>query len=1203
MYKNFTSLGLLNWQFRKLLLVMRLTAAILLLTFMQISASTMAQKVSIVEKNASLERVLKEIRKQSGYDIIYDLNIILDAKPVSINVNQVSVFEAIQKSLNNQALTFSLDGKTIVIKEKSVTDKLVDIIKAVDVKVSVRDSSGRPLPGANVYNKTINKMYTTDKNGDLVINDVPANGYVLQISYLGFRGEEIFVDRKTITYYITLRQSSAALEEVSVVSNGYQKISKERAAGAYTVITGKELAANPAINIMERLEGQVAGVKFDIKGNSVQIRGVNNYGAGNGIPLIVLDGFPLMNSSDAATLTKQVAGNTFGNSVISNINMADIEQITFLKDASATSIWGSRAANGVIVIETKKGKKIAPSLNVGYIFGISKNPSIADLHWMTSAQYINLEQEMVDKGILVDPVAAALTDPSNAIYTPNNSEATEWMFRVKRGTATVAQRDAALAEIASRDGMKQIEDKLLQNAVNHQYNLSYSGGSESSTYYISGNYTKDIPVFKSNFAENAFVNANTSTDFFNKKVTLRALFNYQYSRSQYNAAATNALSISTTALRPYDLLQDANGNSIGRNIIITDTYANKLVNQGYLPFTYNTLDELNYSNSIAKNNVLRMSAGLNGKIAKWLNADVSISNQRQFGSSYTLDDANSYAGRLLTNNFTPLVNGRAVPPSFAGGRYTTYGNTSSETSLRGQLNSDFNIGGKHQFNAIAGAEIRETNSDNTSETRYGFNADTRTAATVNPTQIYPDIYGYGQSLGSNLSSLIAYRKRYLSYYGNASYSYQEKYFVTGSVRFDDATLLGVERRKRAVPFWSVGLRWNANKEEFLQNTEWLNALSVRATLGTAGVAPLTGTNVPILAITGTDPRTNQPVANIDLPANSDLGWETTKMANLGIDFGLFKGRLNGSFDVYFKRTTGILGNFAFNPTYGWSNLNFNSGTLSGNGYEFTLNGEIIRAGKFSWKSILNFGYNTNKVTDQRYANNASSIAGTAATIEGMPLGATYVYRWAGLDNKGQSQIYDRNNKIINNTTNLTNAFTKDDLVYVGRRYAPYTAGFNHNFSYGQLELGVRFVGYFGHIFLKNAVTNYPNFAGTYSGVLGRQGELDNRWRKPGDEANPDVIPGLTDVNFNSINRYRFSDALVRNADNIRLQQISLAYIVPQRFLPRNFVKSLSLSANVRNLGIVWRANKDGIDPEFINTGNFGSVTPTPSYVFGINATL
>ncbi|MFF5381523.1 SusC/RagA family TonB-linked outer membrane protein [Pedobacter suwonensis] len=1202
MYKNFTSLGLPNRQLRKLLLVMRLTAVILLAALMQLSASTKAQKVSIVEKNAPLERVLKEIRRQSGYNIIYDLNLILDARPVSIQVNQVNVLEAVQKSLNNQPLTFSVDGKTIVIKERSIADKLVDLVKDIDVKVSIRDSLGRPLPGANVYNKTINKMYVTDKDGDILIKDVPANGYVLQISYIGYKGEEIFVDRKTVSYYVKLTAASSALEEVSVVSNGYQKISKERAAGAYSVVTGKELQANPAVNIMERLEGQVAGVKFDIKGNNIQIRGVNNYAGNSGTPLIVLDGFPLMNSSDRATLTNQVGANTFGNSVISNINIADIEQITFLKDASATSIWGFRAANGVIVIETKKGRKIAPTLNVGYTFGISKNPSIKDLHWMNSAQYVDLEQEMVDKGLIADPASAT---PGNEVYTQNNSEATEWMFRYKRGTITLAQRDAALAEIGSRNGSQQIEKYLLQNAINHQYNLSYSGGSENSTYYISGNYTKDTPIFKSNYGENAFVNANTSTDFLNKKVTLRALFNYQYTKSQYNPAAANAVSVSTTALRPYDLLIDANGNSIGRNIIFRDDFANKLVGQGYLPFTYNTLDELNYSNSISRNNVIRISAGLNGKIAKWLNADLSISNQRQFGNTYTLDELNSYTGRILVNTFSPLVNGKASNGLIYGGRYITYGTSSSETTLRGQLNSDFNIGGKHQFNAIAGSEIRETRSEGTNETRYGYDDDTRSIKTVNPTQLYPTLYGYSQSLGANLSSLAASRKRYLSYYSNASYSYMDKYFVTGSVRFDDYTLLGLDRSKRAKPFWSVGLRWNANKEAFLRDLNWLDAFSVRATLGTAGVVPTSGTNVPLLNLSGTDFRTNQPYANIETPANSQLGWETTKMANLGFDFGLFKGRLNGSFDVYNKRTYGILSQFPFNATYGWSILSFNSGTLSGHGYEFSLNGEIIRAGRFSWKSILNVGYNTNKVNDSRFINNGSTIAGNAAVIEGVPLGTLYVYRFAGLDNKGQTQIFDRNNNIINNTTTLTSAFTKEDLVNVGRLYAPFSTGFNHNFKYGQFDLGIRFTGYFGHVFLKNTITNsnYPSattFA--YSGVLGRAGDIADRWRNPGDEAITDV-PGIANVNFNSINRYRFSDAVVRKADNIRLQQISLAYIVPQRYLPRNFVKSVSVSANVRNLGIVWRANKDGIDPEYINNGNFGSTTPTPSYVFGINATL
>lgn len=1199
MYKNFTSLGLPNRQLRKLLFVMRLTAVILLAALMQLSASTKAQKVSIVEKNAPLERVLKEIRRQSGYNIIYDLNLILDAKPVSIQVNQINVLEAVQKSLNNQPLTFSVDGKTIVIKERSIADKLVDLVKDIDVKVSIRDSLGRPLPGANVYNKTINKMYVTDKEGDIFIKNVPANGYVLQISYIGYKGEEIFVDRKTITYYVKLNAAASALDEVAVVSNGYQKISKERAAGAYSTISGKELEGTPAVNLMERLEGKIAGVKFNIRGNNIQIRGVNSYAGASGTPLIVLDGFPLMDPSDRAQLTKITSGNTFGNSIISSINIADIEQITFLKDASATSIWGSRAANGVIVIDTKKGRKGISQVNLSYNFGISKNPSIANQRWMNAAQYIDLEQEMVDKGFLVDPASAT---PGNAIYTPNNSEATEWMFRVKRGTATAAERDAALAELAMHDGEGQVENNLLQNAVNHQYNLSYSGGSENSTFYVSGNYTKDIPIFKSNFAENGFVNANTSTSLFNKRITLRALINYQYSKSQYNASAVDALSVSTTALRPYDLLVDANGNSIGRTIIFRQSVANTMMGQGYLPFSYSAVDELNYSNTIARNNVIRLNAGINGKITNWLNADVSISSQRQFASSYTLNELNSYTGRILVNTGTVVTNGKLVYNVPYGGRYITYGNNSSETALRGQLNADVTFAKDHHFTAIAGTELRETQAGNTSETRYGYNEDTGAVGIANPSVSYMTMYGYTQTLGNNLSGLVMSRKRFLSYYSNASYNYKDKYFATGSVRFDDYTMMGVDRSKRAKPFWSLGLRWNANQEEFIKSTDWLNTLALRATIGTSGVVPQGGSNIPVLTLTGSDSRTGQPIASIETPANSDLGWETTRQGNIGVDFGFFKGRLNGSFDVYTKRTRGLLANFNYNATYGWPSLTFNSGTLSGHGYEFSLNGEPLRVGKFNWKSVFNFGYTTNKVTDARFENNASSLVGAATSVNGMVLGSLYVYKWAGLDNKGQSQIYDRNNNIINNTTNLSNAFTKEDLAYVGTLYAPYSTGFFNTFKFAEFEAGIQITGYFGHVFMKNAVTNYPTFQGSYSGVLGRQVELASRWRNPGDELTTDV-PGLTGVNFNSINRYRFSDAQVRKADNIRLQQISLTYQLPKRFLPRNTFKSISVSANVRNLGVIWRANKEGIDPEFVSNGNFGSVTPTPSYVFGINATL
>ena len=1197
MYKNFT----LNFEVRsahvhKFLLIMRLTVLLLLVAFMQLSASTMAQRVTIVEKNAALEHVLREIRKQSGYSIIYDLDLVLGAKPVDIDVKDVSVQEAVQKSLIAQQLSFSLEGKTIIIRERTLTERIGEAVMADDIKIIVRDSLGRALPGANVYNKTQNKMYITNAKGEATIANIPLNGLVLQISYIGNKPEEIFVDRKnTGPVLVIMRPATAALNEVNVVSTGYQQISRERVAGSYAVISHEEIEKTPAVNLMERLEGKVPGVKFDIKKNTIQVRGVNNYAGSGGLPLIVIDGFPMINPSDQPYLTK-TTGAINGNSVISSLNIADIEQITFLKDASATSIWGSRAANGVIVIDTKKGRKTDPALNFSYNFGTSKNPSLSKLKWMSSAQYVDLEQEMVDKGFLVDPATS-----SSPLYAANNSEATEWMFKVKRGTATVAERDAALAEISSRNGLKQIEDKLLQNAVNQQYNLSYSGGAENSTYYVSGGYTKDVPVFKGNWGQNAFFNANTSTSFLKKRITLRTLFNYQYSKSNYNGAAMDALSTSTTSLRPYDLLVDAAGNSIFRTIIFRQSVADGYTAQGYLPFGYSALDQLNYSNYVSKNNVFRFNAGLNGKITKWLNADVSVSSQRQLGFNATLDELNSYSSRILVNTGTVVTNGKLVYNVPYGGKYTTSNDNSYDTGVRGQLNADFTVKEAHHVNVIAGAEIRETGSGTTNEVRYGYNEDTGGISVVNPTTQYMTLYGYSTTLGNNLSSLLTYRKRYLSYYSNASCAFNNKYFATGSVRFDDYTLLGIDRSKRAKPFWSAGLRWNADKEDFLSSVKWLGNLALRATVGTSGSVPQGGSNITLLSVSGTDSRTGQSVASITSPANTDLGWETTRTFNLGADFSMFGNRVSGAFDVYSKRTSGILASFAYNGTYGWSNLTFNSGTLSGHGYEFLVNADVVRAGMFKWKSSLNFAYTTNLVTEARYENNASTLVGTGNVVAGMPLGSLYVYRWAGLDNKGQSQIYDRNDNIITNTTNLTSAFTKQDLKYAGRLVAPYSGGFQNTFSYGQFEMGVQVTGYFGHVFSKTSIDNYPDYS-TYSGVLGRTVDLAYRWRNPGDEATTNV-PGLTGVNYNSIIRYKYSDALVRKADNIRLQQLSLGYVVPRRLLPAGVIKALTISANVRNLGIIWRANKDGIDPEYINTANFSGIPPTTSYVFGVNASF
>ncbi|MCD0488596.1 SusC/RagA family TonB-linked outer membrane protein [Pedobacter sp. MC2016-14] len=1180
-----------------------LIAFFVALAFINVSASVKGQTINLKVKGMSIEKVFEAIKSQSGYGFWYEKKTLQNAGSVTADMSNASLKSALDDILSKQNLSYTIVDRTIFIKEKekSVIDRIGEYFQNIVITGKVTDEKGVPVSGANVTIKGTTKSVISDSRGMFTII-VPRKGAVLQFKYIGFQTYEYtVVESKMIT--VALKEGLAQLDEVSVVSNGYETISKERAAGAFATISSEQIMSTPSVNLMERLQGKVPGVDFDVRNNTIKIRGVNNYAIGSGSPLIVIDGFPMIAPGDQQRLTTFVSGVSTGNSILSTLNPADIDQITFLKDASAASIWGAAASNGVIVITTKRGRGEIPSINLSYNLGVSQHASLDQLKWMNAAQYIDLEKEMVDKRFLSDP---SLVPSYNVVYTKNNSEATEWMYRVTRTpqTATPAQRDAALANLGSRNALGQVEDYLLQNAVNHQLNLSVSGATDVTSYFISGNYTKDNPVYKSNYGSNAFINAMTTSSFFNKKITVRAGINYQFTKARYNGAAVDALSQSETALRPYDLLVDENGNTIQRTNMFYTPVAQAYVNQGYLPFGYNAVDELNYSNSISKTNVIRMLGGVNAKIFNWLDADLSVMGQRSNGKTEGLNELNSYQNRIFLNTGTTIVNGKPFYNVPYGGTASQSQTDNYDTGVRGQLNANVTWKTDHQFNALAGAEIRETGGSNSSVTRYGYDEDTRSIKVVNPTVSYPTIYGYNTTLGNNLSGLSLSRKRFFSYYGNAAYSYKSKYILTGSARVDDYTLLGIDRSKRVNPFWSAAVKWNASKEDFFSSVDWISNLAFRTSYGTSGNIPQGGSNITLLSVSSNvDPRTQQPIASISSPGNSDLGWETTKSFNFGTDFSLFKGRLSSNVDFFSKKSSGILYSLPFNATYGWSSLQFNTATSTGHGYEFGLNGLLIKAKDFHWNSTFNFSYVLSKVTDARFENNASSLAGNSQPVNGLPLGTLFVYRWAGLDNLGQSQIYDKNNNIIKNTTNLLPAnFTREDLVKAGLTYAPYSGGFFNTFRYKGLEASVQMTYYFGHVFLKQSINNYPTYEGAFSGILGRQEDLAYRWRKAGDEASTNV-PGLTGITNNSILRYRYSDLLVRKADHIRLQQISLAYNLPLKYLPKNSFKSLTVNASARNLGLIWAANKEGIDPQYINTGNFSNLAPTPNYVFGINASF
>lgn len=1185
--------------------IMKMTAALMLICTLQLSARTLGQNITASFKNASLKEVFKEVEKQTGYSFIFSPSQLQKAGTLTMSFNNATLTVVLKEIFKDRPLRFRVSDKFIVVQEKM--EQLDNFAAALQppgpIKGKVTDESGKPVPGAAVTVKGTSHTTITDDLGEFSLDNV-ADQAILVISAVHIETSEVAVKgRRVIT--LVAKPKIYALEEVSIgaVNTGYQTISRERTTGAYDVISAKELRKVPTNDILESLEGKIPGVRVDVKNGNIQIRTINTYSV-NSQPLIVIDGFPMQPRGDEQKLTTRGGSVMSNGSILSSFNPNDIEQITFLKDAVATSIWGSKGANGVIVIETKKGKRGATaSVSLSATVGVSKAPAIGDLNWMTTAEYVDLEKEMLDKKFLID--ATTQTGyANNRFQTLNPSEVQEWYYKVQRGTATKAEADAAIAAISQRSNYDQIERYLLRSAVNQQYNLSVSGGGESNTYYLSGNFNKDMPIFRSNGAQNAFVTGNFTNDLFNKFVKLRMGFNYQGSVSVSNSAATDALSQFNTGLRPYDMLVDETGTPIRRSITMRTEVNNELVAKGYLPFTYNAIDELDYSKTKSTGQQIRLNAGLTFKLANWANLDVSGMYQRQNSSSRAISEANSYSGRIMINTYT-TINSSTNKPVYNlpfGGRYGLTEGSGYDYNFRAVFNVNRSFGTDHQLTALAGGEIRETSSRSSSVTRYGYDADANSFATINPTVSLPTMFGWSQQIGSNTGGIGEQRNRYLSYFTNASYAYKNRYHFSASARFDDYTLLGLERSKRAKPFWSTGIRWSLKQEDFMQSVKWINGLNIRATYGTAGRVPESGTNIPLINLGAVDPASQLPIAVISTPANRDLGWEVTKTLNFGADIQILNNRLSIGADVYTKRSQGIMVFLPFNGTYGWTTMQFNSATLSSHGLEFSISGKVVDKKDWSITSVLNFGYGATKITDSRFkVTAANTLIGGGTTVEGYPFGSVFVFRSAGLDAKGQTQIYDRDNKVIPNTTNLTTAFDINDLKFAGLRMAPYSGGFFNTFRYKSFSLDIQTTYYMGHVFLKPTVDNYPNFEGAYSGTLGRQRDLARRWRNAGDEATTD-IPGLTGVNFNSINRFRNSDRQVRKADHIRLQQVSISYNVPQAWLPKGVIKGISLSANARNLGILWRANKDGLDPEYLNANaSYYSMPPVASYLFNINA--
>ncbi|MBP8907619.1 MAG: TonB-dependent receptor, partial [Odoribacter sp.] len=462
-------------------------------------------------------------------------------------------------------------------------------------------------------------------------------------------------------------------------------------------------------------------------------------------------------------------------------------------------------------------------------------------------------------------------------------------------------------------------------------------------------------------------------------------------------------------------------------------------------------------------------------------------------------------------------------------------------TLRAQINFNRTFDEKHEVSAIAGGERRAVHSTSTYVEKYGYDKVSLAhkyldEATLNQTQQgteainnsythvpngYPDTFGDKED-------------RYVSFYGNASYTYDRRYAITGSIRMDQSNLFGTNPKYQYKPLWSVGVSWHMAQEKFMGNMDWLDQLSIRFTKGINGnIAKQSGPYM-IVYSAGINSWTGEYSSSVSSPPNSGLRWERTNQTNLGIDFSFFNNRLGGSFDYYAKNTSDLLGSIATDPTSGWGSLTMNYAEMYNHGYEIVLNSVNIQTRDFRWATNINFSYNKNRITKlENSSNSVSSYISGTNTREGMAMGTLFSVRWAGLDESGNPQAYKKDGTIVKSLADLT----VEDLVRSGTSIPPYSASMSNMLTYKGFDLSFMFLYYGGHV-MRDVMPKY--FTST-TGTTNVDRSIRNYWKSPEDSDDPDKAPAfMRNASTNYTYLWYAADKHIKKANYIKLKEVTLS---------------------------------------------------------------
>ncbi|WEK20571.1 MAG: SusC/RagA family TonB-linked outer membrane protein [Candidatus Pedobacter colombiensis] len=1164
---------------KQIIMRINLVAILITLSLTQATASSFGQSVTLHKRGASLNEVLKMIKKQTNYTFLYNSELLKDAKMVSVDLDKATLEEALKASLANQSLTFKIIENTILLKKKEdgLFDKVANYLSAIDLSGKILDEDGKPLPGATIRVKNTTRTVLTNERGEFELKGIDDKA-ILIISFLGYTTKEVQAS-KANPLIISLDVNPAELGEVAVVSTGYQKIPAARAAGSYVVVSDKAMAGKLQTNIVERLEGMVAGLTSFKSGlntkPNIQIRGVSSLTATSATPLYVVDGAPF-----------------FGD--IQALNPSDVESVTVLKDASAASIYGALSSNGVIVITTRSGK--AGKLNINYnatakFVGL---PDRAYSNKMSSAEMVDFQREMFN----YRSGAYASIDPRKAMV-----ETYRLFYDARQGVITEAELQKKLDVLRNSDRYDQVVNEFLRKtSLTQQHNLSFSGGNEFYKYSLSGNYLGNAPYERAQTNNRVGFNLKNSFNF-TKWATLNIGVLGSNTRNDYdNGSATNnvspGMSILDAGKASFYMLRNSDG-SLATNWLNSKSQfeIDRLKSLGLQDENYNPITDLNTSHLTNTSKYLNLNFSANLKIMDGLNLDLLYQNERTelYNKQYYNKDA--YKVKTMINDAT-IKDAKQTKMIPVGGQMNEQRGDMNTYTLRTQLNYNKEFNSKHRVDAIFGAEKRKLLGSSTNIYKYGYDDyslnykpidEQALSLSIPNTQALFDQFNFPKGDSRAERGFVSTDDRYVSLYGNGSYTYNNRITLSGSIRMDQANLFGTDPKYQYKPFWSTGLLYVVAENK----RNWLDRLAVRATYGINGAVPKSAGPYLITQSSGNNGLTGETQDGVVSPPNSGLKWERTRVTNFGLDFSVLSRRFYGSIDIYNKATSDLLGDLKSDPTLGWNSITVNYGTMNNRGIDLTLNSNNLNTTDFNWITTLNFNYNKNKLTRLDYSSNTVfSYINGFQNRQGVPMGSLYSVRYGGLDNKGVPKALTADGTEVYSTDKLS----AKDLVYNGTTIPPYSASLQNTLSYKGFDLFFMFIYYGGNV-MRDVTAPYLTKLAELNYTNNMERSALVYWKKPGDELIPGMAPAFNSAVGGAItNIWEFSDQNIQKADYIKLRDITLSYNFTGNWLKKNYIQRMKLSLQVQNAWR-WAANKNKLDTEVWNgTSTTYSATMVPSTI-------